>query len=119
MYILIPPSICYIISYEILSPRPTSLGDVKAQTLMTPSHNTTFSSPASRAQFQQETKLQLDETTGPIPFLNPTQATYKTTEAHPKEATTWDLPSNIEYRYTARDNRKGRYLVKITINPKN
>lgn len=74
-------------------------------------------------------RLQSEETTGPFSNLNPTRArfTLMTKAAQPKDVDSDDdddnkgpeggasaggsepkLPSNVEFKYSKRDNRKGR-----------
>jgi hypothetical protein len=88
--------------------------------------NTRFT--VDREPFRSNDALRLDQSSigGPVTFLNPTQASYKhkihksPTRDPVRDTTTPDgttLPAtNIEYKWTARDNRKGRHTL-VTKSP--
>ena len=74
--------------------------------------------------------LQDDKVEGPVSFLNPTRADYEpilqnkvrtdsTVSTHVQSTTPWEAQSvesptpNIAYRWTARNNRKGRHTLVV------
>ena len=96
--------------------------------LVQANRNTQFT--VDREPFRSNIALRLDQSTvrGPVSFLNPTQASYKhkihlppTRDLIRNTATSFSTTdsvshngapaTNIEYKWTARDNRKGRHTL--------